>query len=60
MIGLIVVLLTFLNGEYVFTSMESRCYTRKMIWNLRAKLYCSASRNLSVRRFHYRGLILGI
>ena len=35
----------FLDGEYGFTSMGSRSYTRELVWNLRTKLCCIASGN---------------
>ena len=28
----------FLDGEYGFISVESRCYSREWVWNLRTKL----------------------
>ena len=48
----------FLHGEYGFCSMGVWCYSRKSVWNSRAKLRLQGSK-IPIG-FHYRNLILVI
>ena len=54
-IGLMLILLTFFDGEDGFTSMGSWCYSRGWVWNLRTKLCCIASGKWNVRRVSLQG-----
>ena len=56
MIRLMVVLLMFfLNGEYVFTFMRNRCHSAEWVWNLRTKLCSIASGKLNDSRISLQG-----
>ena len=56
-----VLLMFFLNDEYVFTSMRSRCHSTESVWNLRTEL-CSIDSGkwndsrISLQGFHIRDM----